>query len=86
MTKLLNCPFCGSEPTVNNYPTFITIFCVHCKENHRSVEVFGDGHYSEWCKTQTANEHGMITISAELNPVSDTEAFNRLSDKWNERV
>jgi len=86
INELLNCPFCGSKPEVNNYPTFIIIYCDKCKKNNRNVEVFGDGHYSAWAREQKPNENGMISMSSDLNPVSDIEAYNRIASAWNERI
>lgn len=82
---LSGCPFCGGDPKIEHYPTMIRIFCVECESKGRTVKVVGDGHYSEWCRAQKADENGIVRISAELNPVSDVDAFNRVRGVWNDR-
>lgn len=86
MNQLLGCPFCGTTPEIENYITMTIIYCAECKKKNRKVEVFGDGHYSAWVREQKADENGMVRISTEVNPVSDTEAYTRLVALWNERT
>lgn len=85
MAELLNCPFCGNAPKTEQYTTFIRIYCPHCETLNRKVDVFGDGHYSAWVRQQTPDANGMVRISADLNPVSDPEAYRNLVAVWNQR-
>lgn len=85
LNELLGCPFCGSHPLVQNYPTMIRIYCLECKTKGREVEAVGDGYYSEWCRQQEPDEKGLVTLAPELFPVSDTGALRRVIDVWNER-
>ena len=85
LNALLGCPFCGATPETIHYPTLIIIRCAECEKSNRKVEVFGKGYYSDWISEQKADEHGMVRIAAELNPVSDTDAYRRLIAEWNVR-
>lgn len=83
--ELKPCPWCGAKPKVIEYPTLIQIHCVQCANAGRKVMVSGDGSFSGWARQQANDGSGYITLSAETNPMADTEAFNRLAALWNTR-